>query len=257
MKYSVSSLSYVGPRMKWMSRLPEDFGIEIFWDYGDELYYNAMIAELMHERSGAFSIHGPMGVSFADECTDEKLFDRLMRPFGLYHRFDSAFYVLHTHTNLALSPSPTGEEIYRKQQLSIERINRFDEICRSDGVQLVIENIGKRVDGVTMFDEREFLDLFGQNPELRCLLDVGHAVLGDYDISRVQRTLNSRLIAYHIHDNQGKTDDHFRMGNGVIDWSAWKECCRTYTPSAEIVFEYDRVPDESAYIEDRAFIEAE
>lgn len=256
MKYSVSSLSYVGPRMKWMNKLPEDFGIEIFWDYGDEEYYNGILAELMSERSGAFSIHGPMGVSFADECADDKLYAHLVRPFGLYHRFDSKFYVLHTHTNLALSSNPTEDEIRRKRDVSIARINRFDEICRSEGVQLVIENIGKRADGETMFDEAAFLALFRQNEDLHCLLDLGHATIGDYDISNVQRALNSRLIAYHVHDNHGKTDDHIRMGKGVIDWNAWKEGCRTYTPEAEIVFEYDCVPDEAAYIEDKAAIEA-
>lgn len=255
MNYSVSSLSYVGPRMDWMNRLPADFGIEIFWDYGDEEYYIRVLTELMHRRKGEFSIHGPMPLDFAEACQDERLFERLKRPFGLYHRFDSKFYVLHTHTKFTLSSDPTEDELRRKLELSIARINRFDEICKSEGVQLVIENIGKRPDGVTLFDEDNFLNLFRQNPSLRCLLDVGHAVLGDYDIANIQRTLNKQIIAYHIHDNHGKSDEHIRMGKGVIDWNTWKECCWTYTPDAEIVFEYDGIPDETVYIEDRARIE--
>lgn len=255
MKYSVSSLSYVGPKMKWMSRLPLDLGIEIFWDWGAEDYYNALLPQLMQGRTGAFSIHGPMSYSFADSCPDDVLFSQLMRPFDLYHRFNSQFYVLHTHTNLAISPDPSGEELQQKRERSVDRINRFDELCRKEGVQLVIENIGKRADGVTMFDEEAFLDLFRQNSHLRCLLDLGHAVLGDYDISRIQDQLQHRLMAYHVHDNRGTRDDHLRMGDGVIDWSAWVRNCRTSTPDAEVVFEYDGIPDEMIYDRDRNWIE--
>lgn len=255
MKYSVSSLSYVGPKMKWMSRLPLDLGIEVFWDWGAEDYYNVLLPQLMQGRTGAFSIHGPMSYSFADDCPDEVLFSQLMRPFELYHRFNSQFYVLHTHTNLAISAEASKEELQQKRERSVERISRFDELCRREGVQLVIENIGKRADGITMFEEDAFLDLFHQNAHLRCLLDLGHAILGDYDISRIQSQLQDRLIAYHVHDNRGSRDDHLRMRDGVIDWNAWVLNCRANTPNAEVVFEYDSIPDEIVYTRDRDWIE--
>lgn len=255
MEYSISALSYVGPKFARTAQLPKEFGIEIFWDWGDEEYYNAFLPELLRERTGAFSIHGPTCISFAQKCEDRQLFEKLRRPFNLYHRFSSQFYVLHTHTNLPLAANITEEEIRSLRERQTARINRFDEICRAEGVQLVIENIGKSPSGVTMFDQQAFLDLFQQNQKLRCLLDLGHAVLGDYDIATTQQQLSSRLIAYHLHDNHGKADQHLRMGEGIIDWAAWKKNCLRYTPNAEIVFEYDGLPDAQVYIEDKDSIQ--
>ena len=39
MDFTVSALSFVGPKMKWMAQLPKDMGIEIFWEYGSEDYW--------------------------------------------------------------------------------------------------------------------------------------------------------------------------------------------------------------------------
>ena len=59
MDFTVSALSFVGPKMKWMAQLPKDMGIEIFWEYGSEDYWKQMLPVLLSERSGAFSIYGP------------------------------------------------------------------------------------------------------------------------------------------------------------------------------------------------------
>lgn len=42
MDFTVSALSFVGPKMKWMAQLPKDMGIEIFWEYGSEDYWKQM-----------------------------------------------------------------------------------------------------------------------------------------------------------------------------------------------------------------------
>ena len=43
MDFTVSALSFVGPKMKWMAQLPKDMGIEIFWEYGSEDYWKQML----------------------------------------------------------------------------------------------------------------------------------------------------------------------------------------------------------------------
>ena len=70
-------------------------------------------------------------------------------------------------------------------------------------------------------------------------MDTGHAVLGGIDIFEVQRTLGSRLQAYHIHDNDGLEDCHQRIGTGVTDWARFGEGARKYTPDANFVMEYN------------------
>ena len=255
MEFSVSSLSYVGPKMPWMKRLDKEIGIEIFWDWGNEDFFKYIVPGLMEGRSGKFSIHGPMThVAFTDDVPAERVFDELRKPFDLYHRCDSRFYVLHTHSNGCITPGMSDDELRKKRELAVERMYAFHEICKAEGVQLVIENIMKNPSGRTVFTEAEFLAIFQKNADLKCLLDTGHAILADYDIETVQRTLGQQLIAYHLHDNLGKKDDHLRIREGVTDWQQWKKNCCHYTPDAEIVLEYNDLTDENGYLEDICWI---
>ena len=255
MEFSVSALSYIGPKTKKMMRLDPEMGVEIFWDWGNEDFWKGVVPELMRGRTGNFSIHGPMMyVGFTDDAPTERVFEELRKPFDLYHRCNSRFYVLHTHSGGCILPGMSREALEGKRQLAEERILCFQEICAAEGVQLMVENIGRNAEGKTVFDEKAFIDLFLNHPELKCLLDVGHAVLGDYDIGRVQQALGRQLAAYHLHDNHGKTDDHLRIRQGVIDWQQWKRNCLLYTPEAEVVLEYDGIVDEAVYHADMAWI---
>ena len=258
MEFSVSTLSYSGPKMWLMKRLSKEFGIEIFWDWGNEDFWKEMVAKWMRQHTGSFSIHGPMTyVSFTDDVPSDVIFEKLKKPFDLYHCCNSKFYVLHTHDNGFLSAEVSDDGLLKKRDLAIERMVAFNEICKAEGVQLVIENIGKGKGGKTPFTESDFIALFRNNPDLKCLLDVGHAVLGDYDIGKVQKALGEQLVAYHLHDNRGKADNHLRIREGVIDWQQWKQNCYAYTPHAEIVLEYDHITDENVYLADMKWIQSE
>jgi sugar phosphate isomerase/epimerase len=50
-------------------------------------------------------------------------------------------------------------------------------------------------------------------------LDFGHAHL-DGDVIDAVETVSEHLIATHVHDNRGKTDDHLVPFDGTIDWAA-------------------------------------
>ena len=73
MEFSVSALSYIGPKTKRMKRLSPEMGVEIFWDWGNEDFWKGVVPELMQDRTGKFSIHGPMMyVAFTDDAPAEK-----------------------------------------------------------------------------------------------------------------------------------------------------------------------------------------
>ena len=40
------------------------------------------------------------------------------------------------------------------------------------------------------------------------------------DLGDAIETCSGHLIATHLHDNKGKTDDHLAPGEGAIDWPA-------------------------------------
>jgi sugar phosphate isomerase/epimerase len=50
-------------------------------------------------------------------------------------------------------------------------------------------------------------------------LDFGHAHL-DGDVVDAIETVSEHLIATHVHDNRGRTDDHLMPFDGTIDWPA-------------------------------------
>lgn len=249
MRVAVSSLSFTGPRINKMAQLPADFGIEIFYEWGSQHYWENLLEQIMPGRTGRFSIHSPFGHMDVSTATDEaKLFDQLRTPFDLYHKYNGECYVVHSCGHLDFPPDPVREEECRKQAL--DRLVRFDDICRREGVQMVVENLGFNNVERVLFNQQQFLDLFAQAPQLRCLLDTGHAVLADYDIYEIQNTLKDRLVAYHLHDNDGTADQHLRLGQGVIDWERFAQGFCSFTPDACVVMEYNagEAPD---YIQDR------
>ena len=103
----------------------------------------------------------------------------------------------------------------------------------------MVENLAFGHNLKTLCDQQDFLNIFRHNQELNCIIDTGHAALGDIDIFEVQKTLGSRLQAYHMHDNDGKEDRHQRVCTGIIDWKRFAEGARMYTPDANFVLEYN------------------
>lgn len=53
------------------------------------------------------------------------------------------------------------------------------------------------------------------------MLDTGHAHVNGWDIPAVVKALGERLVACHVHDNDGNGDAHLPVGQGDIDWKAY------------------------------------
>jgi sugar phosphate isomerase/epimerase len=237
MKFAVSSLSFMGPGITDMANLPPQVGVEIFYEWGSSDYWESSLKLIMDGREGSFSIHSPfVYVDVSSPLKAEDIFAVLQEPFDLYHRYNGEFYVIHPNGVVATEDTQEAEEMRKR---SLDRLFRFDEICTKHGVQMVVENVaftrGKR----TLFNQEQFLAIFEQLPHLKCLIDTGHAALGDFNILEVQARLKDRILGYHVHDNNGQMDQHLRIGKGIINWNEFAEGFRTYTPNSTLVFEYN------------------
>lgn len=248
MKYSASSLSFPQGSIKRLKNLDKRIGIEIFYEFASEDMWNHVLEEAMDGREGEFSIHSPMfytNVAFGDE---KELIRELSVPFELYHRFHGQFYVLHSQGEGYLPSDEKERAEWRKR--ATDRIRLFSEVCESEGVNLVVENLYHGTPG-PLFNQEEYIRLFEDVPKANALIDVGHAILGRYDIYEVQKALKERLIGYHVHDNDGIHDSHWRFEaeNGVVDWDKFMRGVKEYTPNAALVMEYARAQI-SDYTED-------
>ena len=94
---------------------------------------------------------------------------------------------------------------------SIEELQR---IAQPLGVQIAVEVIPNelsRAGSIVHFVEYD-LDGVG------ICLDFGHAHL-DGDVIDAVETVAEHLIATHVHDNRGRSDDHLLPFDGTIDWA--------------------------------------
>lgn len=253
MKFSVSTCSFYKYRIRRLLSLGPDMGVEIFCEFGSDDMWTSLMCSLNESGKRPFSIHAPFAfVDIGAKCDEGKLFDSLMRPFDLYHRFDGDFYVVHTYGDEAAAA--VGQDRDYSRKLAAERLAKFNELCKRENVRLAAENLCAGAE--PLFSQEQFLGLFEQIPDMDCVIDVGHALVSGMDISTLQKSLNSRICAYHLHDNDGTKDAHLRLGEGICQWKTFAENCRRYTPEAVGVLEYMDVVDLKAYEEDRAFLES-
>ena len=88
------------------------------------------------------------------------------------------------------------------------------QVAEPLGVQIAVEVIPNelsRAGSIVHFVEQ---DLEG----VGICLDFGHAHL-DGDVVDAVETVSEHLIATHVHDNRGRTDDHLLPFDGTIDWA--------------------------------------
>ena len=250
MRYSISACSFYKSLLRKLLEIPEDFGVEIFTEFGSDDLWNRFLCELSAHGFHGFSIHAPFAfVDIAADCDEEKLFDTLRRPFDLYHRYHGEFYVLHPYGRV---PGSVQEQDDCRKR-SLDRLAKFHEICKQNGVRLGAENLC--TGAPPLFDQEQFLQIFKEIPDLSCVIDIGHALVTKLDIAEVQRQLGSRICAYHLHNNNGLSDQHERLRSGIMDWKAFAENYKKYTPEAIGVLEYLAYTDMKTYVDDRAFLD--
>lgn len=248
MKFAVSSLSMTGYSAKDIKKIDPQLGIEIFYEWGSASSWEHLLKEATQGREGGFSIHSPFCLVDIAQDNKRDLYDSLCEPFDLYHRYGGEFYVVHSQgEHVPQLDNPV--ERYDMQMRVKDRLAEFAEICRVNGVRMVVENLFS-VPGEPLYTQEEYLHLFDELPKIDCLIDIGHAILGQYSVGDIQKALKNRLVGYHIHDNDGSFDRHWRIATGVFGWKQFMRDVDTYTPDATLVMEYNRANPED-YLVDR------
>ncbi len=124
--------------------------------------------------------------------------------YDLCRQFHAPSIVMHTY-----QISYEDKDKLHLQDNSRNMIIALGEMARKAGIELTVENVGFNYNHSVLFSEDEFIELFSSIPDdIMCLIDLGHAILNDWDIERLIAALNKRITAYHIHNNQGVRDTH-------------------------------------------------
>lgn len=235
MLLSLSNLSFTGFHYPQLKQLPENLGLEFFYEFGTDRYWEQVLQDIYADRPfEGLSFHGPcISVNLADP-TDTHYLSVYNRLFELAAAWHAHFVVVHTNETFS------GDKPYLRQLVQ-DRLGELLDLSRKRQVRLLIENVGLTSKNTLLFDWPEYLELLTALPQAGALLDAGHAFINGWHLPAVIEHLGSRLTAAHLHDNQGQLDEHLPIGYGKIDWSSVFAAFRNYTPDITLVFEYDNV----------------
>ena len=104
-------------------------------------------------------------------------------------------------------------------------------------VRLLVENTGIRSENTCLLDQDEFTDLC-RDQHWDLLIDVGHANANHWGLFRLVHDLREQIRGFHLHNNNGASDQHNRIQNGTIDFDRLLPYLKAETPGAFWVVEY-------------------
>ncbi len=124
-----------------------------------------------------------------------------------------SFLVVHLGVPDAQQPAPDDNN----REAAIRSIEEIHGMAEAAGVKVALEVMGNNLS--TAPDLIEILEATFEGADLGICMDVGHAhILGD--TAEAIETTSEYLVTTHIHDNQGRSDDHLVPFQGNIDWAA-------------------------------------
>ncbi len=212
-------------------------GIEFFLHTHSQRYMSLMENVPSWLKDLPAAAHGPfIGIeATSPQGTQEqaKLLEAYSYAFTMARRLKSRHLVVHTHQRVI--------RLEEKEQAQRDCRNNLALLAKMgdrEGVALAIENLGIQHQGVSLFDQEDFLKLLVSFPKAGCLIDTGHLLVAGWDMERVLSALSGQICGYHLHDNGSQQDSHYRMGKGRFDFASFFKLYRRYTPNADITLEY-------------------
>lgn len=202
-----------------------------------------LMKEIIPFKDTYVTFHGPYyeveAASEQGSAENEYFLESYRQAFGLYYAFGAHSMV--THTNQYMFEQ---KEKDKKLRYSQQTMATLANMAKSANVNLLIENVGEPAHGNVLYDQKTFIDLFSRLPEsVGALIDIGHAMVNDWDIFSVIDALGDRIRGYHIHNNDGKRDQHLPLFYTGLKYSNEKmikllRYMEKKTPRSEWVLEY-------------------
>lgn len=242
MQYFVSAL------IKGMEKFPEiaqyindqqdkDLGVELIAFTHDEEYWERL-EKTLGTLTCPISFHGPwVGIEATSPLDSEEhqwlltSYDRVFRTAAQY----GVHHIVFHYSQLSF----TADTIEQAKQNAWATIDKVASLADKHGVQCLVENLCKQPQGLHLFTNEEYSQLFADRPALQSIIDVGHAHVNGLDIEGFLKTYGNRVQAYHFHNNDGHLDQHNSIFDGTIDYEPITKWAYQYTPNAGIVLEYE------------------
>lgn len=203
-----------------------------YFDYRNAFELDKLMSRLQSSGIRAHSVHSPFGqgydISSPNDEVHERGVDALIDAIEIASVIGASKVIVH--------PSDVLHNC-RNRRLERARgvIREVSTIASESGVVLAVENLPPDYLGHTK--EELFALVEGIDPHLvGFCFDSGHANLSD-DFVGLAEALLPHAFTTHLHDNDGKNDQHRFPGEGTINWRQFAQAYKKARSSASIMLE--------------------
>jgi len=197
-----------------VARVEWGLGSAGYFDEGDPADVAAVRAALDQTGVRACTLHSRFG-----EGADLASLDPAVRRATVATHLDAintARQVGARYLVLHAGHGPGGDRVAERLAHARDGLRALEPAARMAGVVLALENLPPSYPGSTAADLLDLLNAVG-SPCLGICFDTGHAHLTG-DLPGMARALLPHAVTMHLHDNDGKSDQHLLPGQGSIDW---------------------------------------
>jgi len=180
---------------------------------------------------------GPQSVITITETTKPKrlaMLDEIKRALEIAEKIPFRYLVQHVGVG--------GEEYdERKLDAAFTALEDISLFARQRGVEVLLENIPNRLSSAERL--LHFLEI--THLDLGFCFDVGHAHMME-GVETSFALMAPRIRSTHVHDNDGKSDNHlypFLGQGGTIDWKKTMDLLRTRPGQYPLLLELREVPE--------------
>lgn len=182
---------------------------------------------------GPLSVHGPfIGMQFdhPDHLIHEAIERRMDMTFEMVRELKAGTLVLHTGYSTEQDQfEPESRWVDRNVEYWKGEIGRWEEL----GVRVVLENLVERTPDLMI----RLIDRVNSRALGLCM-DVGHVnVFSAMPPLEWVEDMGSRLWYVHVHDNDGKADQHLAVGRGTIAFPDFFDALKRVVPDVTVSLE--------------------
>ena len=235
MRFGISTHLYHDQKLdrRHLSQIAE-FGfhsVELFatrshFDYRDEAAITSLAQWLWETGLTLHSVHAPITSRFgagdvwaptfsnaaADGARRQAAVDETAAALQIARRIPFEVLIVHLGT-----PDSRGSAAENNRGAAARSAEEICRLAESAGVRLALEVIPNALSTPAALCAMLERDL--DAPAAGICLDFGHAFL-EGSVPDAIETVAEHLIATHVHDNHGRSDEHLVPYSGAIDWEA-------------------------------------
>ena len=186
--------------------------------------------------------HAPHPSSLLDEDFTKRRFDELVTSLKNSSYLGVRNIVIHPLQHLRYYRNENTEALY---EMNLEFYARLIPYCEEYGITVCTENMwqcygnSSKIWDSTCSKAEEFVRYVDgvNSPYLKACVDIGHTVLVGENPVRMIETLGDRVVALHVHDNDGIHDSHTLPFHGIIMWNEVAKALKKINYQGEITLE--------------------